>query len=548
MVLLGHSMGGILAAEVALLPPRSPATGQPLRHRILGTIGFDTPYLGMHPGVIVSGIGSLFRPAPKPPPFNQPGSSTHGVPGYHASPNQSTTSISTDATQAAHTPLSPTLSDTSSLSTIPSYDPNFDPPFPNDKHIVERKGWNSVLHFINKHSDSLTAATKQYFMSHIEFGGCLADYPGLKNRYGRIRALEDVDDISNQDGPGYRPPIRRVRFANYWTASTGIPKKQKVSLEDTINKDGHLKPMEVEMKDMSLSDTSSRSRSLTPTPSISVEEYSDGSVTKHDVEEPQEPLSVAVEAQMPTLGRNSGVRDDAPGELPEMQHVDSIPIDEDEENVKSLSVEGEKDEASGLPITQSPRVESESSLPPLPPVPEAPQLVDLDIFTDKDARKIAEKEQKRVMKAYQQAVKDRENAIKDRRKLMEKREKKARQDREKQLKAEQKQRLKDGKEEEKRQITVNPLPPAPAQETPQLRSQKPKRDKKFCMLPPDVNGKRDKCWVRVYMEGVDEVGAHCGLFFSGPQYESLVGDVGARIEEWVKDDATRRMVLEAPVD
>ena len=46
------------------------------------------------------------------------------------------------------------------------------------------------------------------------------------------------------------------------------------------------------------------------------------------------------------------------------------------------------------------------------------------------------------------------------------------------------------------------------------------------------------------MDGVDEVGAHCGLFFPGPHYESLVGDVGARIEEWVKEDATRRVILE----
>jgi len=42
------------------------------------------------------------------------------------------------------------------------------------------------------------------------------------------------------------------------------------------------------------------------------------------------------------------------------------------------------------------------------------------------------------------------------------------------------------------------------------------------------------------MEGVDEVGAHCGLFFPGPQYESLVGNVGERIEAWVKEDAMRR--------
>ena len=60
------------------------------------------------------------------------------------------------------------------------------------------------------------------------------------------------------------------------------------------------------------------------------------------------------------------------------------------------------------------------------------------------------------------------------------------------------------------------------------------------------------------MEGVDEVGAHCSLFF--PQgstvalkgeaagqdwcerYASLVGDVAERIEHWVHDDMTERLV------
>src|SRR4051812_7190654 len=72
-------MGGILSAEVALQSPNSPATGQPFRHRILGTINFDTPFLGMHPGVVISGIGSLFRPAPEPPGSKQRQASASGA-------------------------------------------------------------------------------------------------------------------------------------------------------------------------------------------------------------------------------------------------------------------------------------------------------------------------------------------------------------------------------------------------------------------------------------------------------------------------------------
>lgn len=61
VILLGHSMGGILAAEVALLRDADMRR----RHDILGVVAFDTPFLGMHPGVIGAGLGSIFRPQPK---------------------------------------------------------------------------------------------------------------------------------------------------------------------------------------------------------------------------------------------------------------------------------------------------------------------------------------------------------------------------------------------------------------------------------------------------------------------------------------------------
>lgn len=64
---MGHSMGGILAAEVVL---RRNAAGRS-RHRILGILSFDTPFLGIHPGVITTGIGSLFRSSPAVSPPSQ---------------------------------------------------------------------------------------------------------------------------------------------------------------------------------------------------------------------------------------------------------------------------------------------------------------------------------------------------------------------------------------------------------------------------------------------------------------------------------------------
>jgi hypothetical protein len=540
-------MGGILSAEVALQRPLTPATGKPFRHRILGTISFDTPFLGMHPGVVVSGIGSLFRPAPEPPgKTSQSSTSGTNTPSMNSQASVSSPSYAPSVADSEVSSQPSLIQSITSPLASPPDDPYFNPPFPNDVRLAERKGWSNVLHFINKHSDGLTTATKQYFMSHLEFGGCLADYPGLKSRYEKLRGLEDVNDLAQRNQPGYQPPIRRIRFVNYYTASTGRPKPPKppkVPPGQMMDSGGDLKPIEVEMQDMSLtpqSTTRSSSRSPASTPKISVEEHSDGAITPQPLEDG--PNASPVEAQMQGLGGNSGVQNDIQ-EPPEMRHIDSIPIEEDDEP-ESLTM-ASTTEASEEPMNKLKSTSSEPALPRIPPVPTEPEAIDLTVYTDKDSRKIAEKEQKRIMRAYQQAIKDRESAIKDRKKLIEKRERKAQQGREKQLKAEEKQRLKEEKEEEKRQATINPEPPKERQASvaSSVQSGKPKRDKKFCMLPPEHGGKRDKCWIRVYMEGVDEVGAHCGLFFPGPQYESLVGDVGERISKWVEADAERRMIL-----
>lgn len=58
VILLAHSMGGLLAAEAATDPSNK-------SRRIIGMVAFDTPYLGMHPHVVVSGIASLFSECDK---------------------------------------------------------------------------------------------------------------------------------------------------------------------------------------------------------------------------------------------------------------------------------------------------------------------------------------------------------------------------------------------------------------------------------------------------------------------------------------------------
>ncbi|KAJ9637206.1 hypothetical protein H2199_007492 [Coniosporium tulheliwenetii] len=593
VILLGHSMGGLLSAEVVLLPPYSPATGHAFRHRILGTINFDTPFLGMHPGIVSSGLKSLVRSSPDPSPGAAQGSDY-------------VTANSTPARQ-------------DTLLRKPT-DPNYNPVFPNDVNLPVRKGWNSTLHFLHKHSDDLVKASKQYVKSHIEFGGAMADYKGLKRRYERIRALEYEDEnMRKMATHGVRAPPR-VRFVNYYTASTGRPKRPK---SPSPNHEGS-KPVEIEMQNMSLtpsttnSSQSHYSHSRSRSPRISVDEHRDGIVIPKRPSIPSSPSSSG--SSIYEMGRVS------PTPIPDTP-TPSPPQSFATPSASTTSLAPTTTTSSSITGTSlSPTPSAAPSLPPIPPMPAQPTPPDLSQYPDKDTRKIAEKDHERAMKAYKRAIKDRDSAIKDRAKLEEKRRKQAEKQREEEEEeaAEkaarnkitkpremthderererlENERLRMERESRRMRGESSPPPPAPTAAPPpppsrlqppqpkptpptqhlpplppppsspqhrrpsitnpfhrrtssttpssstnpstfpqpqaQTAQTKKKKDKKFCVLPSkNEKGERDPTWVRVYMEGVDEVGAHCGLFFMGETYEMLVGDVAGRIEEWVRGD------------
>ncbi|KAF9886852.1 hypothetical protein FE257_010975 [Aspergillus nanangensis] len=177
VVLLGHSLGGILAADVALL--QQPNEQQP-KHRILGLVNFDVPFLGLHPRVIPTGISG-------------------SIPKKEESLG-----------------LEPVLKPVAP-------NPNFDPPFMNDIRRVERGFFKGIMHFVNKNQENLPRSVFDRLVSSFKFAGCVGNYSELRARYRRLVKLETAE---------YSPG--RVRFVNYYTASTGRKKKTKTEHDDAI--------------------------------------------------------------------------------------------------------------------------------------------------------------------------------------------------------------------------------------------------------------------------------------------------------------------------
>ncbi|KAE9978861.1 hypothetical protein BLS_000237 [Venturia inaequalis] len=581
VILLSHSMGGLVAGEIVLLPPHPPPSGQAFRHRISGIINFDVPFLGMHPGVISAGLGSIFKPAP-----DKPGAAllTEGDGSDLTIP----TSTSVGSEQEPSRP--------NRMNTLfaPPNDPNFNPAFQNDVVLPVREGWRNAWHFVNKHSEDLRQATKNLVKSHMEFGGAMADYSGLKTRYAKVRALEDENEavrrrVLDKGGTTSTP---RVRFVNYYTASSGRPRKPKSP--SPSSRAGSPRRNLLDMPGHHGKHEERRSRSRSRSPAIPTEEHRGDEVIKKEIVE------------------TSDNRDD-------MQHITGEPISDSEsepENKADPVKEGEKAKAKKETDSINAESELESSspkasttttsttdtatvdsilgphfhiqMPNLPPIPHAPLepcALDLTPYPDKEARKIVQKEHHRKLKAYKQAIKDRDSAIKDHEKLEAKMRKNAAREILKQRNADDKKREKSEKAAKgKQKVTdtsdsasilsptttsiITDLSPNLTRQTTlsqtdgqiaidytstkdmtsskEHKPEKAKKDRKFCMLPQkNKKGERDPAWVRVFMKDMDEVGAHCGLFFLGETYERLVGDVGADIEEWVKDGMTERMVREA---
>lgn len=587
VVLLGHSMGGLLSAEVALMKPAAPAA-RPLKHRILGTINFDVPFLGMHPHVVKSGLASIFKPAEEPDDKWDPelNGDAEARSAKSPSPNRKWTM---------------NIGHQDTLWKPEQQDPNFNPSFQNDVVLPMRKGWQNAWHFVKKHSDNLGKATTQLVTSHLEFGGAMANYVELKQRYGKIRGLAEEDEGVRKSSLKAQSVPPRVRFVNYYTASTGRVKKSKSPTRLLSPSGNHsrtsLSPEEARRgRSREGHYTSDHSSLRSQSPTISLQEHSDEGVVKKGVEMPSE----ASEGE-----------EDWSGAAETLTIQQPRPISDDEFEAEASEV---------LSPSSTLSLDTIASLPPIPDLPPPPPPLDLSYIQDADTRKLVEREHLRAVKSHEKAVKDRDKALRARAKLEEKKERKALKEAEKAAKDAEKAKKKaeaDAKkadagakkakespkelthdqreamrleqerqrvEAEGRRMRGEPEPspsPAPAhadqastpstsvpslspRQSPRHASSppisvprsssrspsafprepdKPLKDHMFCTLPPkDSNGERDPLWVRVYMENVDEVGAHCGLFFVDERYERLVGEVADRIESWVHEDGNARLL------
>jgi pimeloyl-ACP methyl ester carboxylesterase len=579
VVLVGHSMGGLLAAEVVLMPNQNPYVQHPFKHRILGTVALDAPFLGLHPGIIVSGISSLFQPAAGPPPLDQ-------EPGLGANSNASVTTMGTDISGASSVPPEPIYPPERQPT-----DPFFNPPYFNDTPFREQPFVKRLWNFANKHkSEGIFNAVRNHVTSHMEFASCMADYPGMSSRYHRLRALEDVDEVLAISQGHPKGAHARVRFINYYTLSSGRPKLPKspdgmdtgtdafshhtidssLSINDGLDaatesggdvpiSSPRMQPETADTKSTALTNretASMKNEQDTEKETLNQEESYSGQEKRGGLDEREtQPLRMTTDNDLQEITTAATT----------IQLSDS----ENEDDASLLELPPMPEPSDDEQYRPEPTLPEPSAEPPLPEPPIEPSLPDPEEHADKEARKQVEKERKRLIKAHEKAVKEYTKALREREKLIQKAKKdaqKAQKEAEKAQKEAEKAQRKKAKTEKgggasahsldvasdiasvgpgTNTASMAPEAEATIAEAKALEAEQPKKQRKFCRLPSKQGGVLDPTWVDIYIDGVDEVGAHCGLFNSGPHYDKLVGDTGSRILGWVQDDLTRRAIMDS---
>ena len=209
VVLLGHSMGGSLASEAIILLSRIT-----FKHNVVGIIGLDCPFLGVHPHVVTSGVAGLVKPTPPAKvtiPLDRLTADSDSI------PSNSTLSI-------PDTLYSETNSSQSSVDlTLPRRTPSPTPsPRPEgDKKSNFKKTFTKTVTAIYNHRHDLGSAGPRYLWSHLEYGHILLDPAELKTQYDQLRKLP-------------------IQFVNYYTCvqRKGTDKRGRVfcSLPESVGR------------------------------------------------------------------------------------------------------------------------------------------------------------------------------------------------------------------------------------------------------------------------------------------------------------------------
>lgn len=564
VILLAHSMGGLLAAEAVTHASNNPDKYPGARpSRIIGMISFDVPYLGMHPHVVITGLASLFAKDEgketetslndqDPDVCFVDGRVTDDWESYKRNMPQrgSAASIQMPTSPASPNLLGPTRAEMSpfpppraSSSSSSLYSSTSSP----SSSFVERAGGflaskadDPLVRWARKHRSDPVNAGKAWLIDHFQFGSCMFDPAGLTQRYRTLVAwngqwvnywtetvrkppsyalsMSSSPSISTAGSPS--PSMEDSTTAASLT--TGDPpadslgKREEVVDNDLALLDGRTAALSLDTLSKASPTDSSKPLDAPPSPTSSNDSPfvtpcgSPGASTVQITDAP------AVKSPSPDAALVNGSADSAIASDTTASDTAAAPTDTKsaEKEAKLRAKEDKEREKARQKEDKQREKEAKAA--------------------EKEA-KAAEKEAKQREKARAKEEQEREKEVKRLRKEKEA-EQKALQAEQKKREAEEKKReAEEKKQQTEREKALEKEQKALTKEQKALtKEQKPRH---FVVLPTGLGqilggGER---WESVPIAGVeDEVAAHCGLFIRGQNldYDGLVARVGRKVMDW----------------
>ncbi|KAF7322095.1 hypothetical protein MKEN_00733100 [Mycena kentingensis (nom. inval.)] len=231
VILLAHSMGGLLAADVA-----THASNRGTPRRILGVVAFDVPYLGMHPHVVVSGIASLLPEKKEKAEKEQAerdgkGRKTEEELNRHPDVRIVERKVTEDwdswkkdidakharsRSQSKSPRLSPSPTPNASTSTlsVASTSSSSSPFFSKTMSFLSSQAEGKLGKWLMKHTNDPFSAGQRFIVEYFQFGSSAFDPSGLGERYTKLVKW------GKEDGG---------LWVNYWTE---VPAQERESVGD----------------------------------------------------------------------------------------------------------------------------------------------------------------------------------------------------------------------------------------------------------------------------------------------------------------------------